>query len=80
MMHIENKIMDELRNRGIDFGVEALEIKKNNVPCMGLRIIDPDRMSVSPIVYYSETETLDEIITRLLSASACDAPDFCQIT
>lgn len=76
MKHLEKQIKEELRTRGIELGIEEVEVLKNQVPCVGLRIINPARPDVSPIVYYSPTESLEEIMDKIFRADACDAPNF----
>jgi len=48
-----------------NIGLEKISIVKNGIPCKGIRIIDPTNANVSPIVYYSEQDTLEEIAARI---------------
>ena len=45
--------------------LEEIQVVKNGIACTGIRIIDPSNVNVSPIVYYSEQDTLEEIAARI---------------
>ena len=62
-LHIEN-LTKQLREHGIE--TEQIEVVKNGIPCMGLRIITDGH--VSPVVYYSLQETLEDLISRINDA------------
>lgn len=76
MKHFDKLIQDELRTRGIDLGIEEVEIVKNSVSCKGIRIIHPDHPQIAPVVYYSAEETLEDLISRILEASERENPDY----
>jgi len=56
---------DNLTERLKEHGIEAehIEVMKNGVHCMGLRVLTEG--SVSPVVYYSQQETLEDLISRI---------------
>ena len=62
-MNIEN-ITKELLARGIES--ESVCVVKNGVKCMGIRVINPADQSISPVIYYSEQENLEEVIVHEL--------------
>ena len=62
MKTLEERIIDELKNEGIE--AEKIEIVKNGVPCKGIRICTADT-AVCPIVYYSEHETVETFMARV---------------
>ena len=64
-MYLDN-ITEELHSFGIDS--EEVTIMKNGVPCTGIRVITGS--SVSPVVYYSQGETMDEFVARINDAVA----------
>ena len=43
---------------------------KNGVKCMGIRVINPADQSISPVIYYSEQENLEEIYHKVKEALA----------
>ena len=73
MRKIEERIIDELKNEGID--AESVEIVKNGIPCKGIRICYADG-TVCPIVYYSEHETVDSFMERVRDVLAKDTTSF----
>ena len=58
----ENSILEALKTEGVD--AEQITVTKNGVPCKGIRIITGDGQ-VSPVVYYSEEETITEFVARV---------------
>ena len=70
MRNFENSIIDELKNEGIDF--ESIEVVKNNVRCKGVRLITSE--NVSPIIYYSDTDTIEQFMLRVRTALQSDVP------
>lgn len=60
MMYID-KLTEQLKEHGIES--EQIEVVKNGVPCVGLRILTEG--CVSPVVYYSQKETLEDLILRI---------------
>ena len=63
----ENSILEALKMEGVD--AEQITVTKNGVPCKGIRIITGDGQ-VSPVVYYSEEETITEFVARVRRAYA----------
>lgn len=70
-MNIEN-ITQELSKRGINS--EGVRVVKNGVECIGIRIIDSEDQSISPIIYYSEKETMEEIFGKVREALTAKKP------
>ena len=62
MLNIE-KLTEVLKAEGLES--EQITIVKNNVPCTGIRVINPDTPSVSPIIYYNEQETLESFLFKI---------------
>lgn len=62
MLNIE-KLKEELRREGIES--EQITVVKNNVECRGIRVIIPDCPSISPVIYYSEQETLESFLFKI---------------
>ena len=58
----ENSILKALKMEGVD--AEQITVTKNGIPCKGIRIITGDGQ-VSPVVYYSEEETITEFVARV---------------
>ena len=73
MRNFENRIIDELRNEGIKAGTELVEIVKNGIPCKGIRVIK-EGSDISPIIYYSEQDTYEQIMFRIQTALESDVP------
>ena len=73
MEHIE-KVREELRARGIEAGIEEIEVIKNAVPCTGIRIITPGQPQVSPVIYYSAEETVETVVDRILDVMEVQKP------
>ena len=73
MRDLENRIIDELRNEGIKAGTELVEIVKNGIPCKGIRVIK-EGSDISPIIYYSEQDTYEQIMFRIQTALESDVP------
>lgn len=64
------KIKEALAEVGIN--AEEVETIKNGVMCTGFRIVTDH--SVSPIVYYSEDETVEEYVNRVIKAKLKGVP------
>lgn len=75
MKHFEKSIMEELSKRGIEVGLEEIAVTKNDVRCTGVKVIDLQHPAISPIVYYSEGETVAEIANRIMMALLEDDPE-----
>lgn len=73
MRNIEEKIICELKSVGIDS--EGVSIKKNGIKCRGIRICNMDG-TVSPIIYYSEHETVESIMSRIRDVLSTDTTSF----
>ena len=73
MRNFENSIIESLRNEGIE--AESVEIVKNGIPCKGVRICNMDG-TVSPIIYYSEHETVESIMSRIRDVLSTDTTSF----
>ena len=72
MRNFENGILEALRKEGVD--AEQVTVTKNGVPCKGFRIITGDGQ-VSPVVYYSEEETINEFVTKVRIIMAEKLPE-----
>lgn len=70
MMNLEN-CRNELLAQGIE--TEEITVMKNGVKCSGIRIINSTG-NISPVVYYSETDTMDEFMRRIASALSTKTP------
>lgn len=62
MLNIE-KLEKELRNEGIES--ELITVVKNNVPCKGIRVITSENESISPVIYFSEQDTLESFLFKI---------------
>lgn len=71
MRSLENRIIDELKNEGIE--AESIETVKNGVCCKGLRVIKKGS-DISPIIYYSEQDTIEQFMMRVKAALESDVP------
>ena len=71
MRRLENRIIDELKNEGIE--AESIETVKNGVCCKGLRVIKKGS-DISPIIYYSEQDTIEQFMMRVKAALESDVP------
>lgn len=71
MKQLYERINEALVARGID--AEQVEVTKNGIPCVGFRIITGT--NVSPIVYYSQQDTLESFFERINEAVA-QTPEF----
>lgn len=56
-------IIEALHDAGIK--AENISVFKNGIECQGIRIINSEDESVSPVVYYSSNETIEEIVNRV---------------
>lgn len=74
--NIDNLIKEELIKRGIDVGIEQVEITKNALLCKGFRIIRPNDLNVSPVVYYSSEESISAIADRITAVISQDLSKF----
>lgn len=72
MRNFENGILEALRKEGVD--AEQVTVTKNGVPCKGFRIITGDGQ-VSPVVYFSEEETISEFVARVHRIMAEKLPE-----
>ena len=68
MRSLENRIFETLKKEKIE--AEPIEIIKNNVPCKGVRLITSE--NVSPIIYYSDTDTIEQFMLRVRTALQSD--------
>ena len=69
MLNLEN-CRKELLTQGIE--TEEIALIKNGVECRGIRIINSD--GVMPVVYYSETDTMDEFMKRIEAVVSREKP------
>ena len=60
--NVKRCVEKELERRGIDLILQEVTIYKNNIECVGLRIIKDDELH--PIVYFDESE-MGETFIRL---------------
>lgn len=72
MMNVDNLIERLSAERGIHS--EGVRIIKNGIECTGIRIIDADNSSISPIIYYSEQESMEEILSRINRVVSTNSP------
>lgn len=70
MLYQENAVLDALRKDGIE--AEQVAVVKNGITCKGIRICSND--GISPVIYYSEEETVSEFLSRVHSILQYDAP------
>lgn len=70
-MNLEN-CRKELLAQGVE--TEEITVIKNGVECRGIRIIDSNGGTVSPVVYYSEEDTIEEFENRISSALSVNMP------
>ena len=75
-VNIEKLIMGELIKRGLDAGVEEVEVVKNAIHCKGLKIINYSNVNICPIVYYNQDETISAIADRIVAVVKSDLPSF----
>ncbi len=75
-MNIDKLIKDELIKRGIDVGIEEVEVIKNAARCKGLKIINCRNNSICPIVYYDQGEAISAIADRIVAVVTSDLPAF----
>ncbi len=75
-MNIDKLIREELTKRGIDVGIEEVEVIKNAVCCKGIKIINCHSTNICPIVYYDKNETISAIADRIAAAVASNLPAF----
>ena len=61
-MNLE-KLLKELKREKID--ADRITLTKNGVICKGIRISLGGGTGVSPIVYYSQSDTLEELYARV---------------
>lgn len=73
-MNFDN-LINGLKEKGIE--AEGITVCKNGCECLGLRVLNPDRPGVSPIIYYSPEETLEHVLDRVSTVMADGMPDFC---
>ena len=71
MRNFENRIVETLRNEGIE--AESVEIVKNGIPCKGVRVIKPGS-DISPIIYFSSQDTYEQIMFRIQTALESAVP------
>ena len=69
--NIISELQKEMRKQGID--TESVTITKNGVECRAIQIIDREN-GISPVVYYSETETVSEILNRIKEVVRQESP------
>ena len=75
-VNIEKLIMDELIKRGLDAGVEEVEVVKNAIHCKGLKIINYSNVNICPIVYYDQDETISAIADKIVAVVTSELPAF----
>ena len=65
-MYIDNltQLRQQLRENGLE--TERVDIVKNGVTCVGLRVITEG--SISPIIYYSQQDSLEHFMERVRDA------------
>ena len=73
MRNFENRIVETLRNEGIEVEAEEVEIVKNGILCKAIRI-RKEGSNICPVVYYSEQDTYEQFILRIRSALESDVP------
>lgn len=71
MLNIE-KVKEELRREGIES--EQITIAKNNIECRGIRVITSDHPSISPVIYFSEQDTLESFLFKIHAVLSLDNP------
>lgn len=69
-----DNLINELKDNGIN--AENICIIKNGVECTGIRIINPEYPELCPVIYYSQDETLEEIIRRTMEVAGQEYPAF----
>ena len=70
MLYQENAVLNALKKDGIE--AEQVTVVKNGITCKGIRICSND--GISPVIYYSEEETMSEFLSRVHSILQYDAP------
>lgn len=66
-MYLEKSIKDQLTALGLDG--EPMVVTKNGIECRGIRVFRPGcEKEASPIIYYSEDETLEQFSRRVQDA------------
>lgn len=75
-MNIDKLIKDELIKRGINVGIEEVEVVKNAARCKGLRIINCRNINICPIVYYDQGENISAIADRIVTVVTSELPAF----
>lgn len=68
-------VNEELESKGCAATVEEITVDKNSVQVAALRVIIPGN-DISPIIYPSSSETVDEVADKVESAINAEAPDF----
>lgn len=69
------KMEQQLSNCGFCARLKPVEIIKNGNPYTGIRVTDPTSQSaVSPIVYYTSTDSTESILDRILDVLHMDSP------
>ena len=72
-MNIGN-MKEELRIAGFTVNLQEVEVVKNSVVCKGIRVDNLASPNVSPIIYYSETDTEQSVLERILGVLMIDGP------
>lgn len=75
-MNIDKLIKDELIKRGINVGIEEVEVIKNAARCKGLKIINCRNINICPIVYYYQGEAISAIADRIVAVVTSELPAF----
>lgn len=70
---METEVVEMLRQSGINS--EPITVTKNGIRCMGIRVVDPEHPSISPIVYYSPEETVEAIVEKVRMLQDAGTPD-----
>ena len=68
----EEDVIEILRKQGME--AENVEIVKNGVPCKAIKIYGAND-TVAPVIYYSEQDTVEELMSRIREALAAVVPE-----
>ena len=66
------EVIEILRKQGME--AENVEIVKNGVPCKAIKICGAND-SVAPVIYYSEQDTVEELMVRIHEVLKAAVPD-----
>lgn len=72
MLEFTKRLLEELEKEGIE--AEEITVVKNGCECTGIRLVGNGDEQLCPVVYYSQEETLADIVCKVKTVVEQDKP------